>query len=179
MIDTQSGVQISNRTFKRSGARTRADRVSQSLTMRKARNIIDAVRYAYCIDLPLNRHVTVHCERAGISDDRAAAATSQFLKLASDWIGKRGGKFAWIWVRENGPFSGSHVRILMHVPAGAEIGRMFRSWIKRVSNQPYKRNTVKTTRVAGRANSATITPALYPEPGGRADRKSTRLNSSH
>src|SRR3546814_10474989 len=54
------------------------------------------------------------------------------------------------------------------VPAGAEIGRMFRSWIKRVSNQPYKRNTVKTTRVAGRANSATITPALYPEPGGRA-----------
>src|SRR3546814_7859417 len=56
----------------------------------------------------------------------------------------------------------------MHVPAGAEIGRMFRSWIKRVSNQPYKRNTVKTTRVAGRANSATITPALYPEPGGRA-----------
>src|SRR3546814_18289482 len=45
---------------------------------------------------------------------------------------------------------------------------MFRSWIKRVSNQPYKRNTVKTKRVAGRANSATITPALYPEPGGRA-----------
>src|SRR3546814_12900945 len=76
--------------------------------MRQARNIIDAVRYAYWIDLPLNRHVTVHWERAGISDDRAAAATSQFLKLASDWIGKRGGKFAWIWVRENGPFSGSH-----------------------------------------------------------------------
>src|SRR3546814_11539624 len=87
--------------------------------MRQARNIIDAVRYAYWIDLPLNRHVTVHWERAGISDDRAAAATSQFLKLASDWIGKRGGKFAWIWVRENGPFSGSHVHILMHVPAGA------------------------------------------------------------
>src|SRR3546814_11671123 len=36
------------------------------------------------------------------------------------------------------------------------------------SDLPYKRNTVKTTRVAGRANSATITPALYPEPGGRA-----------
>src|SRR3546814_7481502 len=83
-------------------------------------------------------------------------------------MGKRGGNVAWLWVRENGPFSGSHVHILMHVPAGAEIGRMFRSWIKRVSNQPYKRNTVKTTRVAGRANSATITPALYPEPGGRA-----------
>src|SRR3546814_7230974 len=82
----------------------------------------------------------------------AAAATSQFLKLASDWIGKRGGKFAWIWVRENGPFSGSHVHILMHVPAGAEIGRMFRRWIKRVSNQHYKRNTVKTTRVARSAD---------------------------
>src|SRR3546814_11567497 len=105
MIDTQSGVQISNRPFKRGGARNRADRVSQSLSMRQARNIIDAVRYAYWIDLPLNRHVTVHWERAGISDDRAAAATSTFLKSARDWIGKPGGKFAWLWVRENGPFS--------------------------------------------------------------------------
>src|SRR3546814_15908735 len=69
---------------RRGGARNRADRVSQSLSMRQARNIIDAVRYAYWIDLPLNRHVTVHWERAGISDDRAAAATSQFLKLARD-----------------------------------------------------------------------------------------------
>src|SRR3546814_12352540 len=98
----------------------------------------------------------------------AAAATSQFLKLASDWIGKRGGKFAWIWARENGPFSGSHVHILMHVPAGAEIGSMFRSWIKRVSTTPYKRNTVKNTRVAGRDNSQTITPAHSPHPSAMA-----------
>ena len=69
------------------GARNRADRTSDSLTLKQATGIIDAAQFAAAIGLPFNRHVTIHWERAGIADNRAAAATGYFLKLASDRLG--------------------------------------------------------------------------------------------
>ena len=118
------------------GARNRADRVSESLSLSQARNIIEAAQYAAAIGLPFNRHVTIHWERAGVSDNRAAAATGRFLKLAGDWVAKRNShsknnqlkskrpvRIAWAWVRENGDGKGSHVHILMHVATGLITGK--------------------------------------------------------
>ena len=118
------------------GARNRADRVSDSLSLMQAKNIIEAAQYAAAIGLPFNRHVTIHWERAGVHDNRAAAATGRFLKLAGDWIAKRGPQFeynqrkskrlariAWAWVRENGDGKGSHVHILMHLPTVKITGK--------------------------------------------------------
>ena len=122
------------------GARNRADRVSESLSLEQAKNIIEAAQFAAAIGLPFNRHVTIHWERAGVHDNRAAAATGRFLKLAGDWIAKRGPQFeynqrkskrlariAWAWVRENGDGKGSHVHILMHLPTVKITGKNGRS----------------------------------------------------
>ncbi len=118
------------------GTRNRADRVSESLSLAQASNIIEAAQYATAIGLPFNRHVTIHWERAGVPDNRAAAATGRFLKLAGDWIAKRGSnlinnqnkskrpaRIAWAWVRENGDRKGSHVHILLHVPSRLITGK--------------------------------------------------------
>jgi hypothetical protein len=66
------------------GARNRAARTSGSLTMAQCHAILAAAGWANAIGLPFNRMVTIHWERAGISDARAAWATGRFLKLARD-----------------------------------------------------------------------------------------------
>ena len=117
------------------GARNRADRVSDSLSLAQAKNIIEAAQFAAAIGLPFNRHVTIHWERAGIPDSKAASATGRFLKLAGDWIAKRhpqlennqqksngAARIAWVWVRETGDTKGNHVHILLHVPTDMNTG---------------------------------------------------------
>lgn len=162
------------------GARNRADRVSESLSLKQARSIMEAAQFAAAIGLPFNRHVTIHWERAGVPDNRAAAATARFLKLASDWLAKRNSKpdkqraengqgrlsFAWAWVRENdagGDCSkGSHVHILLHVPLGAIwTAWRLRRWLERVSGQPYRKGVIRTARIGGSARAAATASVNY------------------
>ena len=163
------------------GARNRADRVSDSLSLNQASGIIEAAQFAAAIGLPFNRHVTIHWERAGVPDSRAAAATGRFLKLASDWIAKRGSKldkqskeikravvsqFVWAWVRENEASGddpkGSHVHILLHLPAGAAwSGWRVRRWLERISGKPYRAGIIRTARIGGTVRAAATAPAVY------------------
>ncbi len=143
------------------GKRNSASRVSECLSLNQAANIIAAAQYAAAIGLPLNRHVTIHWEHAGIPDERAAWATARFLKLAGDWIAKRGGRIAWAWVRENGEDKGSHVHILLHLPTGARLGDMQRRWLRSIAERPYQANTIKTARIGGTAGAAHTAPAAY------------------
>lgn len=115
------------------GARNRADRISASIGLLKAVEIVEATRRAIAIGLPFNRHLTVHWERAGLTDDQAAAATGRMLKLIRDWVRKRGGDIAHVWVRENGPGKGSHVHVLLHLPHGVTLGGMTKRWYKIVT----------------------------------------------
>jgi hypothetical protein len=119
--------------------------------------------------MPFNRHMTIHWQQAGVPDERAAWATGRFLKLAGDWIaqsdrentrGKRD-RFAWAWVRENGERKGSHVHILLHLPAGIRIGRMQRRWLRLITGKPYSAGTIKTARIGGTAGAAQSAPAAY------------------
>lgn len=143
------------------GARNRRDRTSDCITLAQATGLREAAVFAVRIGLSLNRHITIHWAMAGVGDDRAAAATARFLKLASDWLDKRGHRFAWVWVRENGARKRSHVHILAHVPAGLGFGRMQRRWLRQVTGAPYRAKTIRTKRIAGRANAATAAPAAY------------------
>ncbi len=160
------------------GARNRADRSSDSLSLNQATGIIEAAQFAAAVGLPFNRHVTIHWERAGISDNRAAAATAHFLKLASDRLAKLVRKsvkqtgenrastvsrLAWAWVRENdgggdGP-KGSHVHILLHVPTDLPWrGWQVRRWLERITGSRYRAGVIKTARIGGSLGAA---PAAY------------------
>jgi hypothetical protein len=119
--------------------------------------------------MPFNRHLTIHWQQAGIPDERAAWATGRFLKLAGDWIAKRycentlqkRGRFAWAWVRENGERKGSHVHVLLHLPAGTRIGYMQRRWLRSIAGKPYSPSTINTSRIGGTAGAAQSAPAAY------------------
>lgn len=115
------------------GARNRASRVSHGIGLLKAIELVEATRRATLIGLPFNRHLTVHWAKAGLTDAQAAVATGRLLKLCRDWVRKRGGDIAHVWVRENGPGKGSHVHILLHLPDGVTLGGMTRRWYKIVT----------------------------------------------
>lgn len=144
------------------GARNRADRVSHEVTLRQATGIINAAHTACQIGLPFNRHLTIHLERAGVPDTKAAAAIGQFLTLARDWLRKQALTFAYVWVRENGDGKGSHVHILLHVPAGATwTGWRLRRWLVHVTGVPYSAGAIRTERIGGTVRAALVVPEHY------------------
>ena len=133
----------------RGGARNRASRTTEALSEASARNLIEATCFAVQSDLPFNRMVTIHWDAAGVADD--LKATGLFLKLASDWVRRHGGKTAFIWVRENGPGKGRHVHILMHLPpdVAREFNRYQRRWLQTCGAQ--WRAKVLLSRPVGRS----------------------------
>lgn len=114
----------------RGGARNRASRRTKAISEAAAGRLLKAAHYAAAAGMPLNRFTTVHWQKAGVAD--GLAATGRFLKLAGDWIRSRGGRFAWIWVREGGSEKGEHVHILLHLPPHLAGGfnRRQRGWLK-------------------------------------------------
>ncbi len=65
-----------------------------------------AAAHALAIGLPLNRHITLHLEAAGIADEHAARIIGDMLKRWRDWVCYHGGGFAALWVRETGARKG-------------------------------------------------------------------------
>lgn len=154
------------------GKRNSAGRTSDFITFEQAVNVIEAAQFALAAGMPFNRHVTIHWEQAGISDEHAGWATGRFLKLAGDWIAKQRSEnastFAWAWVRENdvsgslhARVKGSHVHILIHLPAGLSIGPMQRRWLRSITGKPYRRKTVKTSRIGGTIGACHSAPNHY------------------
>jgi hypothetical protein len=143
------------------GKRNSARRVSETLSQHDAEKLISAARFAWQIGLPLNQHITIHWEQAGVPDDEAGPATSRFLRLASQWIAKRGGRFAYAWVRENGAGKGSHLHVLAHVPAGLSLGPIQRGWLRKITGRTYLLGTIMTKRVGGTRSAAESMPDLF------------------
>ena len=146
------------------GKRNSSARVSKALPIATANAIIDAAYHAIKIGLPLNRFVTIHLERTGLTDAEAAHAIGRIMKLATDWMRTKRQAFTWAWVRENerGDGSkGSHVHILCHCPDTLPIGRMWRRWLCKVAGQPYRRKVIKSKRIGGTVNAHAVSPAAY------------------
>lgn len=111
------------------GARNRASRSSDSIGTLKAVELVGAAMRAIAIGFPFNRHLTVHWEKAKLTDSQAAEATGKLLKLICDWARKNGGSVVYAWVRENGPGKGSHTHILLHIPVGLKL-TLTRRWYR-------------------------------------------------
>lgn len=148
------------------GARNRANRVSHELTAAQVAATIDAAATAWARGMPFNRHITIHWERAGVPDSRAAVATGAFLKLVRQFLRSRGERFAYVWVRENDAgdgSKGSHVHILAYVrpDAAAAFTAMQRRWLRRVTGRAYRAGVIRTARIGGRLRTATAAPEVY------------------
>lgn len=160
VIDTTySGASLSVRTW--GGKRNSASRVSDTLSEHDATKLIAAACFAWEIGLPLNRHITIHWEQLDVADRKAGAATSRFLRLASQWIATKGGQFACVWVRENGAGKGSHVHILAHVPLGLSLGGLQLGWLRRITGHTYVSRGIVTKRVGGTCAAADAAHAHY------------------
>jgi len=128
--------------------RKRPIRSTNSLSGHQAMGVIEAALHARRIGLPLNRHVTIRLERAGVPDSEAVRAVGQFLTRLRDWLRKQGHRTAFAWVRESGPMIGSHVHILLHLPAGVSFsGHRSRRWIEAISGRRYCAGTILTKRI--------------------------------
>lgn len=136
------------------GARNSGSRQSNSISLVKAVEVVEAAQRAIAIGRPFNRHLTVHWEKAGLTDAEAASATGRLLKLISDWLRRHGGT-AYTWVRENGDGKGSHTHILFHVPRGLSLSltkrwyRIVTGWKGSVPN-----GALLTKRIGGTARCA-------------------------
>ena len=108
--------------------------------------------------------MTIHWERAGITENKAAQATAQFLKYARDWLASKFLPFAYIWVRENDfgdGTKGDHVHILCHIPKGRGFGKLQQRWLNAITRAKYRQGVILTRRIAGTANAAITSPEHY------------------
>jgi len=97
------------------GARNRADRLSDRLTLEQCEKLIAAAMFAEWIGLPFNRHWTIHSERAGIEPYDGQRFIGRLLRLAGNAAKRRGRPFAAVYSRENGDGKGEHS---VHAKAG-------------------------------------------------------------
>ncbi len=135
------------------GTRNSASRLSDSIGLLKAVELVEAAQRAMAIGLPFNRHLTVHWRTAGLTDAEAASATGRLVKLILDWARRHGGT-AYAWVRENGHRRRSHTHILLHVPRGLKLGLTTR-WYRLSTGQKGRiPNAVKTVCIGGNAEAA-------------------------
>ena len=155
------------------GVRNRHDRVTDAITLQRARGLVAAVQHAERIGMPMTRLITVHWGALGLSDAKAATATGRLLKLIRDALAAKGQPFAHAWVRENddGDASkGSHVHILAHVPLAAGRGflRRLRAWARLAAGGRYNRRSGRIegpAYVAGAVDTRRIGGKLAVAPG--------------
>lgn len=138
----------------RGGARNKAGRTNDALSTLQVGQLLEAASFAAEAGMPFNRFTTVHWQSAGVAN--ALEATGGFLKRLGDAVKSGGGKFAYLWVRENGIGKGEHVHILWHGPADCPVfGRRQRGWLKAEGARRAK--GVCLTRAIGRDVSSAFT----------------------
>lgn len=153
-IEIQFGCSPMSHLYSHGGARNKAGRISEALTLKQVDALITATKRAVSIGYPLNRWITVHWEAAGLADAQAMQATTAFLKYWREWLK---GQTAYVWVRENGGGKGSHTHILAHLPESRRLhGRRSMVWIERVTGQPYRARVVHTRAIAGASQPGSV-----------------------
>ena len=96
----------------RGGARNRADRKSDALTMAQIANLTAAERHSSVIGLPFTRMITIHWQAAGVALADMVKATGRFLDLLTKALARHKSKTAWLWTLENGDRKGGHCHLL-------------------------------------------------------------------
>jgi hypothetical protein len=92
---------------------------SKYIGMRQASNIMEAVKFARMIDLPLVAHLTIHWSLTDVGDDPDGTLFAKLREGLHKWLDRRGIVFAGAWVRERecrGQSDVEHCHLLFHLP---------------------------------------------------------------
>ncbi len=104
----------------------RVSRASKYITMRQATNIIEAVRFAKSIGLPLVAHLTIHWSFTDFGDDPEGNLFAKVREGLDKWLNRQGVQFAGIWARERlagGQSDVVHCHLLFHLPVEYSTGK--------------------------------------------------------
>ena len=100
-------------SINRGGARNRADRTSDALTVAQIANLTAAERHSRAIGLPFTRMITIHWQAAGVALADMVKATGRFIDLLTKALARHDSKTAWLWTLENGDRKGGHCHLLV------------------------------------------------------------------
>jgi hypothetical protein len=104
-------------------------RASKYITMRQATSIMEAVRFAKLIDLPLVAHLTIHWSLTDVGDDSDGKLFGKVREGLDKWLHRHGIVFAGAWARERqsrGQSDVVHCHLLFHLPVGFRAGKKLR-----------------------------------------------------
>jgi hypothetical protein len=104
-------------------------RPSKYITLRQATSIMEAVRFAKSIDLPLVAHLTIHWSLTDVGDDPDGKLFARVREGLDKWLHRHGVAFAGVWARERqagGQSDVVHCHLLFHLPVGFRGGKKLR-----------------------------------------------------
>jgi hypothetical protein len=93
--------------------------------LRQATNIIDAVKFAKSIGLPLVAHLTIHWSLTDVGDDPDGTLFAKVREGLHKWLERRGIELAAVWARERqcrGQSDVAHCYLLFHLPVKYRSG---------------------------------------------------------
>src|SRR5262245_41469810 len=114
------------------GTATQAKRqphASKYITMRQATNIMEAVKFAKIISLPLVAHLTIHWSLSDAGDDPDGKLFAKVREGLDKWLDRQGIEFAGVWARERlsgGQSDVEHCHLLFHLPMKYRTGKRLR-----------------------------------------------------
>jgi hypothetical protein len=95
------------------------------ITLPQATNIIEAVKFAKSIGLPLVAHVTIHWSLTDVGDDPEGKLFAKLREGLNKWLHRGGIAFAGAWARERqagGQSDVEHCHLLFHLPVEYRTG---------------------------------------------------------
>lgn len=126
----------------------------QHLTIDQLENIWAAFGHSTRLGLTPNETLDIHFGRGELMDPYrwAAPCLRAILKLARQWIERKGHKTAFIWVLENrgdGGGHGIHAHVLIHVPPAlaTRFHQLKRSWAKTAGLDMSTAGVIKRTAI--------------------------------
>jgi len=145
------------------GARNRANRSSDALTMAQIANLTAAERHSRAIGLPFTRMITIHWQAAGVALADMVKATGRFIDLLTKALARHNSKTAWLWTLENGDRKGGHCHLLVHVPAAlvSLLTRLQKGWLRRITGKSYRARVIHSDPIGGRLGLETGNPELH------------------
>jgi len=148
---------------KHGGHRNTRERSSDSLTTKQVASLKEAFDHSWVIGLPLTRFITIHLEGQGIDASQQSAAITQILDRLRKHTVRNRGRFAAVWVRESGDGKGDHVHIVAHIPNELvpRLAPLLRKWIKTISGQPYRKDTINSRPIGLRLGIEKSFPQVH------------------
>src|SRR5262245_6389138 len=105
---------------------TRQQRASKYITVRQATNVMEAVKFAKLINLPLVAHLTIHWSLTDVGDDPNGRLFAKLREGLDKWLNRHGIEFAGVWARERqsrGQSDVVHCHLMFHLPAEYRKGK--------------------------------------------------------